>query len=430
MVAEPKSLQIVHPAPVSAMNVEGLLIKAVESGASIDALERLMALRERLVAEQARTAFFSALAGFQAECPVIPKTGEVKERGGQQVRYRFAPLDKIVSTIRPHLERHGLSYTFNAVFDLENHHLIAVCEVHHALGHTEASEFRVPISKDNFMNGAQHFGSASSYARRYALCNALGLLTGDEDDDGQVSAAKSQPAANKAQRQPVQAEAEGGYVAPLDKDALMRERRAQGIAAMGLVSREGERFKVTLPKKKGVSPGAYFVWRDEAGVVLCECPEYVEATDVRFRCEHILAVKHAVLEKLVKDTQGVETAEPEPADSEGVERRKLMERVVALGIELGYDTRLQLLARSKAAEHTNEVIRKKDIPALEKLVEVRRKEESGLRTAIYKELNTLYKTAEAIDEYMALNESLHGGRVLEEMRLEQLKKVAEGLEIK
>jgi hypothetical protein len=31
-------------------------------------------------------------------------------------------------------------------------------------------------------NKAQQMGSASTYARRYALCAALGIVTGDDDD--------------------------------------------------------------------------------------------------------------------------------------------------------------------------------------------------------------------------------------------------------
>jgi hypothetical protein len=86
--------------------------------------------------------------------------------------------------------------------------------------------------------------------------------------------------------------------AVLDKKALMRDKRAQGIAAMGLVNREGDRFRVTTPTLRG-RRAAYEVWRDEAGRVRCTCLEFEEqsAADPRFRCEHILAVKHAVLNK-------------------------------------------------------------------------------------------------------------------------------------
>ena len=86
--------------------------------------------------------------------------------------------------------------------------------------------------------------------------------------------------------------------AVLDKKALMRDKRAQGIAAMGLVSREGDRFRVTTPTLRGRRAN-YEVWRDEAGNVRCTCLEFEEqsASDARYRCEHILAVKHAVLNK-------------------------------------------------------------------------------------------------------------------------------------
>lgn len=334
MAAQEKSLQIVQPAPVSPMNVETLMLRALESNVSIDSLERLMAMRRELVAEGARTAFFSALAGFQAECPVIPKTGEVRERGGQQVRYRFAPLDKIVSTIRPHLEAHGLSYTFNAVFDLDNHHLIAVCEVHHALGHTEQSEFRVPISKDNFMNSAQHFGSASSYARRYALCNALGLLTGDEDDDAQAAPPQTRPA---------------------------QPQRAQERAA--------------APEPSRVPPPP-------------------------------------------------PSAPQEPASGN---QRELLEQVTARCVELGYDTATQLKARSKAARMTEDEIKTKVLPSLDRLIEQRRKEESRLRTVIYKELNELYKSDAEITAFLQKNA---GGVEPQDMHLEDLKALADMMEIK
>lgn len=86
--------------------------------------------------------------------------------------------------------------------------------------------------------------------------------------------------------------------AVLDKKALMRDKRAQGIAAMGLVNREGDRFRVTTPTLRG-RRASYEVWRDDAGSVRCTCLEFEEhsATEPRYRCEHILAVKHAVLNK-------------------------------------------------------------------------------------------------------------------------------------
>jgi hypothetical protein len=84
----------------------------------------------------------------------------------------------------------------------------------------------------------------------------------------------------------------------IDRKATMRDKRAQGIAAMGLVNREGDRFRVTTPSLRGKRT-SYEVWRDEAGRVRCSCLEFEEmsAEDAQFRCEHILAVKHSLLAK-------------------------------------------------------------------------------------------------------------------------------------
>lgn len=81
----------------------------------------------------------------------------------------------------------------------------------------------------------------------------------------------------------------------IDRKLTLRDKRAQGIAAMGLVNREGDRFKVTTPSLRGKRT-AYEVWRDEAGRVRCSCLEFEEesGTDAQYRCEHILAVKHSL----------------------------------------------------------------------------------------------------------------------------------------
>ena len=77
-----------------------------------------------------------------------------------------------------------------------------------------------------------------------------------------------------------------------------RDKRAKSIAAMGLVNRDGDRFRVSTPSLRGKQT-SYEVWRDEAGKIRCNCLEFEEAavTDSGFRCEHILAVKYALVAK-------------------------------------------------------------------------------------------------------------------------------------
>ena len=77
-----------------------------------------------------------------------------------------------------------------------------------------------------------------------------------------------------------------------------REKRAKSIAAMGLVRRENDKFCVSTPSLRGRQT-SYEVWRDEVGKIRCNCLEFEEAavSDSTFRCEHILAVKFALVAK-------------------------------------------------------------------------------------------------------------------------------------
>jgi len=162
--------------------VETLIAKAIEHNVSIETMEKLLAMRRELKAEAAKEAFFRDLSAFQAACPVIKKTKEVRGKDGK-IRYRYAPLDDIISQIGKILEEHGFSYTVQPKHNGD--HMGAVCTLHHVDGHDESSEFNVPIDKEAYMNEPQKYASALTYAKRYAFCAVTGILTGEEDDDAQ-----------------------------------------------------------------------------------------------------------------------------------------------------------------------------------------------------------------------------------------------------
>lgn len=70
--------------------------------------------------------------------------------------------------------------------------------------------------------------------------------------------------------------------------------RARQIAAGGFVNRDRDRFMVTVPKRLG-GPASYEVKRDDSGFIRCDCEPFTLAADPDFRCEHIVAVRFAVL---------------------------------------------------------------------------------------------------------------------------------------
>lgn len=173
---------------------QDLLRLAVERGTSVDVIERLMVVRRELNAEQAKKDFDDALAEFQSNCPIIQKTKAVTNKGGGSVRYYYAPLDAIVFAVRGLLKEHGFSYTLDTVSDDKG--IKAICKITHRGGHSQLSEFRVPLDPEGFMNAQQKVASALTFAKRYAFCNSLGILTSDEDIDGQTEKQKPKGPSN------------------------------------------------------------------------------------------------------------------------------------------------------------------------------------------------------------------------------------------
>lgn len=160
-------------------SIENFIGQAIQQGLPVETMERFFALRKEVKAEQAKEAFTAAMAAFQGECPVIVKDKEVWS--GNKLRYSYAPLDSIVNQVRAYLGKNGLSYTVDV--KTENGILTATCKITHILGHSETSSFEAPIDKDSYMSAPQKYASASTFAKRYAFCNALGILTGDQDTD-------------------------------------------------------------------------------------------------------------------------------------------------------------------------------------------------------------------------------------------------------
>ena len=120
-----------------------------------------------------------------------------------------------------------------------------------------------------------------------------------------------------------------------------REKRAQSIAAMGLVNRENDRFRVSTPSLRGRQT-SFEVWRDATGKIRCNCLEFEEsvASDAGFRCEHILAVKYSLLaknsEQVTKQPAAETVEKAEKADeSEKVEKPVETEVVSQTATESG-----------------------------------------------------------------------------------------------
>jgi hypothetical protein len=118
------------------------------------------------------------MAAFQAECPIIEKTSQV---AFGTTHYSYAALDEIVRAVKGLLAKNGFSYTFDT--QKTDKTITTFCKVKHKAGHMEVSQAEIDIDTNSKMNISQKDGAANSYGKRYAFCNAFGILTGDEDTD-------------------------------------------------------------------------------------------------------------------------------------------------------------------------------------------------------------------------------------------------------
>lgn len=184
-----------NQAEVSSISAESsavaLIREAITTKADPAQLRELLAVRREWEADEARKIYSAAIAEFQRQAPIIAKLD-------QGVKGDYAKLDRIWREIRPLLTGLGLSVTWQ-VCEIKGDGEGAFCHLEghlrHKLGHGEALRFDLPLpglvkTSDNraVTNAAQMMGSAVSYAKRYAMCAALGIVTGDDDDAHTASA--------------------------------------------------------------------------------------------------------------------------------------------------------------------------------------------------------------------------------------------------
>lgn len=162
-----------------------LISQAIEKGLGVEQLEKLMALQERWQAGQAKKLFFQAFTEFQANCPDIRKTKEVKFKDSDvKPQYHYAPLADITRQLSKVLQKVQLSYRWEIQ---DNGTVMSVsCLVSHIEGHTETTTMSASADTSGSKNAIQARGSAIEYLKRYTLIGALGISTADSDIDGRL----------------------------------------------------------------------------------------------------------------------------------------------------------------------------------------------------------------------------------------------------
>jgi hypothetical protein len=162
--------------PTRALTPMDMVQHAVQTGAGLDVVSKLMDLHERWEANQARKDFDAAIASAKAEIKPVARN----KKGHNDKRY--ADFSAYAREVDPVLARHGLSYRFRTEQD---ERIKVTCILSHKNGHSETNTLAGPPDSSGSKNAIQAIGSTLTYLQRYTLTQALGLAASD-DDDGQV----------------------------------------------------------------------------------------------------------------------------------------------------------------------------------------------------------------------------------------------------
>ena len=231
-----KSKALANTKAIDQSSAEMLISRAIDKNVSVETMERLLKMRRELKAEFAKEEFDKAMANFQAECPAIKKSKQVLNKDKRTVRYRFAPLDEIVKQVKDRLKSNGFSYTTDT--DVKEEWVTVICKVTHSLGHSDTSKFKIPIDKEAYMSHAQKFASALTFAKRYAFCNAFGILTGDEDDDAVETDVVKKPKASTP-----------ADIKQTIKDAVARAKKSGDVISLDQKTQESKKFDAKFKKE-------------------------------------------------------------------------------------------------------------------------------------------------------------------------------------
>ena len=164
----------------------------------------------------------AALAAAQGEFVPIPreKTVKVETRTGGTYEFSYAPLDAILTAVRPALAKNGLSVT-QRLEDVGGRPGLRT-ELRHADGGVLGASFPLATVPES----PQQLGSLLTYLRRYALVALLGVATEDDDDGNTASGNTVKPKVkviSKAQRGRLFAIADEKHVPEAEVRRIVKE---------------------------------------------------------------------------------------------------------------------------------------------------------------------------------------------------------------
>jgi hypothetical protein len=165
-----------------------LLDRALQNHAAIDVIERLAALQEKAMNRQDEIDFATAMSAVQAEVVRVAPDLVNKQTSSKYASY--AALDHVV---RPVYTKHGFSLSFSTEPAPKDETLLVVCYCSRG-GYTRKYQVLMPADGKGAKGGdvmtlTHATGAAASYGMRYLLKMIFNIAIGEEDTDGNMTAA-------------------------------------------------------------------------------------------------------------------------------------------------------------------------------------------------------------------------------------------------
>lgn len=184
-MAKPKETAVVKKEaqkPPAIQTPNEMIRLAIEQGADLEKLEKLLDIQERWEANQAKKAYVAAMAAFKENPPKIDKDKVVSHSG---MSFKHASLANVTSKINEALSQHGLSASWKTT--QSDQKITVICKITHDMGHSEETSLSAPADDSGKKNTIQAIGSTITYLERYSLLALTGLATEEQDDDGEGS---------------------------------------------------------------------------------------------------------------------------------------------------------------------------------------------------------------------------------------------------
>jgi hypothetical protein len=182
-----KSLQRMEPTEmaVTQQQQSGISLQSItEKIMSGELTKEKLDMVKDLVAMDAERKFAAAFVSLQNEMPKVRAQNPVKGKDGM-VKYYFAAFEDIMRQVQPLLQKHGFSVSFSMRFEATR--VIQTCTLQHRDGHKKCNDFAARVGQGPpHSSEAQGDGAASTYAKRFALCDALNIVVEKMDDDARA----------------------------------------------------------------------------------------------------------------------------------------------------------------------------------------------------------------------------------------------------